>query len=115
MIAMVPEIYPDELVFSFCSRYHQRMGYRSRESTGRDLFENAMTKPAIDFPSRLKILADTYAFGTWIPVTASSSATRYFRFINHSFHQTVLARSELTWKSHAAALFTAGSECLLTA
>jgi hypothetical protein len=68
MIAVVPEIYPDELVFSFCSRYHQRMGYRRRESTGRDLFENAMTKPAIDFPSRLEKLAQAYAFGAWIRV-----------------------------------------------
>ena len=68
MIAMVPEIYPDELVFSFCSRYHQRMSYRSRESTGRDLFENAMTKPAIDFPSRLEQLAQGYVFNNWITV-----------------------------------------------
>ena len=68
MIAAVPEIYPDELVFSFCSRYHQRMSYRSRESTGRDLFENAMTKPAIDFPSRLEQLAQAYVFHAWITV-----------------------------------------------
>lgn len=68
MIAAVPEIYPDELVLSFCARYHQRMGYRSRESSGRDLFGKAMTKPAIDFPSRLERLAHAYIFGAWITV-----------------------------------------------
>jgi hypothetical protein len=53
MIAFFPELYPDELLYSACSRYHARAGYRSRESTGRDLFGVSEAKVAIDLPSGL--------------------------------------------------------------
>jgi hypothetical protein len=53
MSAFFPEIYPDELFFSICSRYHERLGYKSRHSTGRDLFESERIKVAIDLPYRL--------------------------------------------------------------
>jgi hypothetical protein len=55
MIAFLPELYPDELLSSFCARYHELMGYRSRDSTGRDLFGKERTKAAFDLPSDLGI------------------------------------------------------------
>ncbi|MDQ3742893.1 MAG: TnsD family transposase [Acidobacteriota bacterium] len=59
MIGFFPGIYPDELVFSVCSRYHERVGYRSKESTGRDLFGNARAKIAVDLPCNLDALANS--------------------------------------------------------
>ncbi len=53
MTAFFPEVYPDELFFSVCSRYHERLGYKSGHSTGRDLFESDRIKVAIDLPYRL--------------------------------------------------------------
>jgi Tn7-like transposition protein D/TniQ protein len=65
MIGMFPEFYPDELVFSACSRYHERMGYRSRESTGRDLFGKAVAKVSVDFPSLLEALIESCPWAQW--------------------------------------------------
>jgi hypothetical protein len=65
MIAVVPAIYPDELVYSFCARYHELMGYRSRESTGRDLFRKRVAKVAFDLPSNLQALTNASAWTDW--------------------------------------------------
>lgn len=59
MIGFFPEIYPDELVFSACSRYHERAGYRSKESTGRDLFGSERGKVAVDLPCNLDLLVES--------------------------------------------------------
>lgn len=59
MIGFFPEIYLDELVFSVCSRYHERVGYRSKESTGRDLFGSERAKVAVDLPSNLDSLVES--------------------------------------------------------
>ncbi len=56
MIGFFPDPYPDELLFSICSRYHERLGYRSRESTGRDLFNAACARVAFDLPCNLDAL-----------------------------------------------------------
>jgi len=67
MIALIPRLYPDELVYSFCARYHERMGYRSRESTGRDLFgkTGARVAVAFDFPSALRTLTKAPYWRHW--------------------------------------------------
>lgn len=65
MIALVPRLYPDELLYSFCSRYHERMGYRSRESTGRDLFNRTAVKVAFDFPAGLRTLTHATSWSDW--------------------------------------------------
>jgi Tn7-like transposition protein D/TniQ len=63
MIAFFPSFYPDELVFSACSRYHERMGYRSSFCTGRDLFGRATVRIAVDLPNRLGDLSKMLPFG----------------------------------------------------
>src|ERR1041384_926910 len=65
MIALAPRLYPDELLYSFCSRYHELMGYRSRESTGRDLFKRGVVKVAFDFPSGLRTLTQATSWSDW--------------------------------------------------
>jgi hypothetical protein len=59
MIGFFPELYPDELLYSTCSRYHARAGYRSRGATGRDLLGAERLKVAIDLPSNLDVLVNS--------------------------------------------------------
>lgn len=57
MIGFFTDPYPDELLYSACSRYHRRARNISKEATARDLFGNARTKIVIDFQTRLDYLA----------------------------------------------------------
>src|SRR5438105_2682093 len=65
MISVLPQLYPDEILYSFCSRYHERMGYRSREGTCLDLFGKNVVKAAIDFPSHLQALVQASHWRDW--------------------------------------------------
>jgi hypothetical protein len=56
MIGFFPKLYPDETLHSACSRYHARVGYRTREASGRDLLRAERLKVAIDLPSNLDAL-----------------------------------------------------------
>jgi hypothetical protein len=53
MIGTFPEGYPDELFFSRCARYHERMGYRDMSATARDLFGRQAVSVSVDLPSNL--------------------------------------------------------------
>ena len=57
MIGFFTDPYPDELLYSACSRYHRRVGSISKEAAARNLFGNARTKIVIDFQTRLDYLA----------------------------------------------------------
>jgi hypothetical protein len=59
MTAFFPQVYPDELLFSICSRYHDRLAYTNGTSTGRDLFGFDRVKVAIDLPSSLTQLCNS--------------------------------------------------------
>lgn len=56
MLGIFPDPYPDELLLSVCSRYHDRLGYRSRECTGWDLFGANRAVVATDLPSNIERL-----------------------------------------------------------
>jgi hypothetical protein len=55
MTAFFPESYPDELLFSVCSRYHDRLGYSGKISTSRDLLGSGTHRIA-DLPNNLSRL-----------------------------------------------------------
>lgn len=63
MIGFFADPYPDELLFSVCSRYHERTGYRSRECTGRDLFAAVRAIVAVGLPCKLDKLAEALPHG----------------------------------------------------
>ncbi len=63
MTSFFPEIYPDELVFSVCSRYHERMGYHTSSGSGRDMFGAPFVRVAVDLPHRLGDLCKAMPFG----------------------------------------------------
>lgn len=56
MIGFFPEMFPDELLLSVCSRYAERSDYHSTSITRDDLFKSRRFVPSADFPSRLGIL-----------------------------------------------------------
>ncbi len=53
MTAFFPQSYPDELLISICSRYHERLNYKSSYSTGRDLFGYDRIQVAVDLPNSI--------------------------------------------------------------
>ena len=53
MIAFFPEAYPDELLYSQISRYHQRSGYARFVFTAEDIYRTGkVTHPSIEFVNR---------------------------------------------------------------
>lgn len=58
MLMFFPEIYPDEIIFSFISRYHKLCGNGSIYETLDDLFDNHEILPLTMFPSNLTILCN---------------------------------------------------------
>ena len=57
MIGFFTDPYPDELLYSACSRYHKRAGNRSKEATALDLFGKGQTAIIVDFQTRIDYLA----------------------------------------------------------
>lgn len=49
MIAFFPEPYPDELAYSWFSRYHVRSGHTTFSATAEDLFREHGKRPSIEF------------------------------------------------------------------
>lgn len=53
MIAFFPEVYPDELLYSQISRYHQRSGYARFVFTAEDIYKTGkVAHPSIEFVNR---------------------------------------------------------------
>lgn len=53
MIGFMPEIYPDELLYSRFARYYERSGYMAYIFAAEDLFQNKNERPDIEFINRL--------------------------------------------------------------
>ena len=49
MIAFFPELYEDELAYSWFSRYHVHSGHLTFSTTARDLYGNTQTIPSAEF------------------------------------------------------------------
>jgi len=58
MIGHFPEPYPDELLYSLCARFGDRMQYPSKWAVMRDLFGKGTATAIVDLPSRLGFFAD---------------------------------------------------------
>ena len=63
MLGFFPDPHPDELLYSVCSRYHERSGNRAKETTAHDLFGTGRAKVVVDFPSRLGHLVSQFPPG----------------------------------------------------
>lgn len=56
MIGFFPDPYPDELLYSVCARYAERVNYPNRQMTIQDLFGKRSFSAIVDFPTRLEYL-----------------------------------------------------------
>lgn len=54
MIAFFPELYPDELVYSWIARYYVKAGYLTLTDALEDLYVHRYTKPDIEFLNELR-------------------------------------------------------------
>lgn len=62
MLGFFPDPYPDELLYSVCSRYHKRTRYKSKSQTMTDLFKGAHTL-SLWLPSGLDRLISALPLG----------------------------------------------------
>lgn len=53
MIGFLPELYPDELVYSWFARYYSRTGYAAYIDAIADFYEKRTVKPDVEFINRL--------------------------------------------------------------
>ena len=58
MLICFPDPYPDELFYSICARYGERMHYPSAEAINRDLFNNSRVVQTIALPCHLATLVE---------------------------------------------------------
>jgi hypothetical protein len=56
MVVFFPAPYPDELLYSICARYSQRVQYPSNKSAIQELLGSAKAYAIVDLPSRLNTL-----------------------------------------------------------
>ncbi|HYX16651.1 MAG TPA: TnsD family transposase [Nostoc sp.] len=56
MIGFFPDPYPDEVLYSICARYQDRVKYENAQITMRELFGYDEAVATIDFPKRLNYL-----------------------------------------------------------
>ena len=54
MIAFLPELYSDELVYSWLSRYYVKSGYLSFAYVVEDLYVHQYTRPDTEFLNEMK-------------------------------------------------------------
>lgn len=55
MLAYLPVLYPDELLYSWFARYHDHSGNTSSKQTMRELFGNMSSVAVVDFPNNLEV------------------------------------------------------------
>ncbi len=63
MIGFFPEIYPDELIYSWFARYYQRSGYSAYLDAIRDLYDREIIRPDVELINALSEDAKTVLEG----------------------------------------------------
>src|SRR6266568_3145737 len=71
MITCFPNPYPDELFYSICARYSERMRYPTKIAVTKDLFDCSSVVATIAFPCRLASLVNN------LPTTYGYSIDRF--------------------------------------
>lgn len=56
MIGFFPDPYPDELLYSACARYANRVQYPNKQQVMKDLFGKTGLSAIVDFPTRINFL-----------------------------------------------------------
>jgi hypothetical protein len=75
MIGCFPDPYPDELLYSVCARFHERVQYPNKKNTLRELFGDEAAIAVVDLPSNLRNLASALPAGS--PYTVERLITQH--------------------------------------
>lgn len=114
MIAFFPEVYPDELVYSWLARYGVRSGYTHYRAIADDLFTSHTAKPNLEFVMELsqdayEVITDTMPFESvitqhtmfpyyarFLPVERRQKAFKQLMSMNKGFNDTLYIRRNKT-------------------
>ena len=114
MIAFFPEVYPDELVYSWLARYGVRSGYTHYRAIADDLFTSHTAKPNLEFvielsqdayevitdamPSESVIMQHTMFpyYARFLPIERRQKAFRQLMNMSKSFNDTLYIRRNKT-------------------
>jgi len=105
MIGVFPESYPDELFFSRCVRYHERIGYRNLSATARDLFGKRAVSVSVDLPGGLEIFVQNLPMGHSVTVDQLIDSNTLLPFYAPflTLERVQRARLDMTYGSSALA------------
>ncbi|MBW4473285.1 MAG: TnsD family transposase [Stenomitos rutilans HA7619-LM2] len=78
MIGCFPNPYPDELLYSICARFHQRVQYPNKKGTIRELFGDEAAIAVVDLPSNVGSLVSALPPGS--PHTVERLINRHTLF-----------------------------------
>jgi hypothetical protein len=91
MLGFFPTSYPDELLYSICARFSDRVSYPNAKSILQELFGAPTASAVIDLPNRLDYLAASLPEGTSLTLDGLILRHTLFPFFS-SFIQPVLVR-----------------------
>lgn len=86
MLGHFPTPYPDELVYSLCARFSERVSYSSAKSILKELFGAPTASAVIDLPNRLGHLAAALPTGTSLTLDNLILRHTLFPFFSAFFH-----------------------------
>jgi len=64
VISCFPNAYPDEILYSICARFHERVQFPNKKNTVRELFGEDAAIATVDLPSNLGCLASALPLGS---------------------------------------------------
>ncbi|MBW4522819.1 MAG: TnsD family transposase [Scytolyngbya sp. HA4215-MV1] len=86
MIGCFPDPYPDELLYSVCARFHQRVQYSNKKGTIRELFGDEAAISIVDLPSNLGSLVSALPIGSSHTVERLINRHTLFPFFSPFLH-----------------------------
>lgn len=103
MIAYLPELYPDELVYSWFSRYFVHSGYTTHKTALQELFGKRSGNPSREFIGQLNANAERVISGV-LPmrelIFEHTMFPQYARFLPHKHRQEALNQIEHNYCAH---------------
>ncbi|MFS3930875.1 TnsD family transposase [Priestia flexa] len=93
MLSYFPNLYPDELLYSWFARYHDHSGNTSSKQTMKELFGNMSSAAVVDFPNNLEAFYQNIAH--FNPPEINDVIT------NHSMYSYYVAFQSESMKSRA--------------
>jgi Tn7-like transposition protein D/TniQ protein len=85
MIGFFPDPYPDELLYSACARFNDRMRYPNATTTAKNLFGSGRASAVVDLPGRLnhflKVLPPNHTFSADFLIDHHTLAPLYIPFL----------------------------------